>query len=228
MKTSNMVSPSASHQRMDESHVEPVDSRRNWLYKVSGMTALILGVLLLIALIGLIIVGLQLDTINGWFSLLQNNWLVVLFKLNAGFNGVHFDLLYGLNPLDIAIMALVATMYLGLYAALRQTSKIGSILAAIQPFLGIVIFIATNTAGRSAVMGAGLVISLVMLRSSIFGKVIALVGILASVLLLVGDFSTTANSHSDTIAIFIGIGYVLLMTWFFLIARRLFQMGKSS
>jgi len=74
-------------------------------------------------------------------------------------------------------------------------------------------------------MGAGLVISLVMLRSNIFGKVIAFVGILASVLLLIGDLSTTANSHSNIIAILIGIGYVLLMTWFFLIARKLFQLG---
>jgi len=85
-------------------------------------------------------------------------------------------------------------------------------------------------AGRSGVMGAGLVISCVMLRSRgrVFGKVIAFAGILASVLLLVGDLNTTANSHSSFIAILIGTGYVLLMTWFFLIAQRLFQLSRSA
>jgi hypothetical protein len=205
-----------------------VDSRWNWLYKVSSAAALIAGGLFLFAVIDLITAVLQPGTLNGWLSLFQNNWLVVLFKLNAGFNGVQFDLLYGLNPLDAAIMALAATMYLGLYAALGRTSKIWSIIALVQPFLGIVIFIATKTAGRSTVMGAGLVISFVMLPSNIFGKAIAFVGILASALLLVGDFSTTANSHSNIIAILMGIGYVLLMTWFFLIARRLFQLGGAS
>ena len=78
-------------------------------------------------------------------------------------------------------------------------------------------------------MGAGLVISLVMLRSRshVFGKVTAYMGVLASVLLLVGDFSI-GMAHSNIIATLIGIGYVLLMTWFFLIARRLFQLGSRA
>jgi len=208
-------------------NAETAESRWNWLYQVSGVASLILGVLFLIAMTSLFIAGLQPSTINGWLSPFQNNWLVVLFKLNAGFDGVQFDLLYGLNPLDIAITALVATTYLGLYAALRRTSRIWSIIAAVMPFLGIVVFIATRIAGRSGVMGAGLVISFVMLRSNIFGKVIAFVGILASVLLLAGDFGTTENSASTIVAVLIGIGYVLLMTWFFLIARRLFQLGQG-
>jgi hypothetical protein len=205
-------------------HAETADSRWNWIYKVSGVAALILGVLFLVAMMSLITTGLRPGTLNGWLSLFQNNWLVVLFKLNLGFDGVQFDLLYGLNPLDIAIMTLVAMMYLGLYAALRRTSRIWSIIAAVIPFLGIVVFIATKLAGRSGVMGAGLVISFVMLRSNNFSKVIALVGILANVLLLAGDFSTTANSHSNIVAILVGIGYVLLTTWFFLLGRRLLQL----
>jgi len=202
-------------------------SRWNWLYKVGGAAALITGVLFLIAVIDFIITGFQPGIINGWLSLLQNNWLVVIFKLHAGFNGVQPDLLYVLNLLDIAIMALVGTMYLGLYAALGRTSKVWSIIALAQPFLGIVIFIATNTAGRCGVMGASLVISFVMLRSSIFGKETAYMGILASALLLVGDFSV-GITHSNIIAILTGIGYMLLTTWFFLVGRRLFRLGQSA
>lgn len=208
-------------------NAEAAESRWNWLFKVSGLASLILGVIFLIGMVSLITAGLRPGTITGWLSLFQNNWLVVLFKLNAGFDGVQFDLLYGLNPLDIAIMSLAATMNLGLYAALRRTSRVWSMIAAVIPFLGIVLFIATEIAGRSGVMGAGLVISFVMLRSNIFGKVTAFVGILASVLLLAGDFSTAANSHSNIVAMLVGIGYMLLMTWCFLIGRRLVQPGRS-
>ena len=123
-------------------------------------------------------------------------------------------------------MVLVAIMFLGLYAALRRASKIWSIIALVQPFLGIVIFIATNSAGRSAVMGAVLVISFVMLRSNTFSNATAYVGILVSVLLLVGDVSVSI-ARSSIIAILIGIGYVLLITWFSLVGRRLFQLGRG-
>lgn len=207
-------------------NTETADTRWSWLYKISGATALTAGMLLLIAMISLITAVLQPGTVNGWLSPFQNNWLVVIFKLHAGFSGVQIDLLHVLNLLDIAILALVGTMYLGLYAALRRTSKIWSIIALAQPFLGIVIFITTRTAGRSTVMGAGLVISVVMLRSNIFKKVTAYMGILASVLLLAGDFSASIP-HLNIIATLFGIGYVLLITWFFLIARRLFQLGSG-
>ncbi len=186
--------------------------------------ALIAGAVFLLAIIDLIIPSFRLGTTNGWGSLFQNNWLMVIFKLHAGFSGVQIELLHIPNFLDIAILALVGTMYLGLYAALKRTSRIWSITALALPFLGIVLFIATQTAGRCAVMGAGLVISVVMLRNNIFNRVTAYIGITASVLLLVGDFSAGVL-HSNIITALFGIGYGLLTTWFFLISQRLFQVG---
>jgi hypothetical protein len=202
---------------------ETANSRWSWLYKISGVAALIAGALLLIAMASLIVEALQPD----WISPFQN-WLIVIFKLHAGFSAVEINLLHVLNFLDIAILALVGTMYLGLYAALMRTSRIWSIIALVQPFLGIVIFIATANAGRSTVMGAGLVISAVMLRSNIFKRVTAYVGILANVILLIGDFSAGIIPSSITVATLFGIGYVLLTTWFFLIAQGLFSRKWSS
>lgn len=208
-------------------NIESTDSASKPLYKVAGAASLTTGVLLLIAMISLITSVLQSSTPSSWLLPFQNNWLIVIFKLHAGFRGVQADLLHILDFLDIAILALVGTIYLGLYVALRRTSEIWSIVAAIQPFLGIVLFIATKTAGRSGVMGAGLVISLVMLRSNIFNKVTAYTGILASVLLLAGDFSAGVIPPLTIVATLFGVGYVLLMTWFFLIARRFFQLGSG-
>jgi hypothetical protein len=201
------------------------DSRWSWLYKISGAAALLAGVLLLVGMINLIITVLQPGTINGWLSSFEDNWLIVIFRVHAGFSGAQVGLLHGLDFLDTVILALVGTMYLGLYAALKRTSRIWSIIAAIQPFLGIVLFVATKTAGRSGVMGAGLVISLVMLWSRTFDKATACIGILASVLLLAGDFSAGVISPSIVVTTFFGVGYVLLTTWFFLVAQRLFRLG---
>ncbi len=226
----NTVQPARSQSvslARDDPGVENADSAWKGVYKIGGVAALMVGALLLFAAIDLGITGPQAGTLNGWLSLFEDNWLVVIFKLHVGFNGLQRDPLYGLNLLDIAIMALVGAVHLGLYAALRRTSKFWSIIALAQPFLGILIFMATKHAGRSGVLGAGLVISFVMLGSHSFGKATACVGILASILLLIGDISV-GIVHSNLIPILIGIGYVLLTTWFFMVARRLLQIGRAG
>jgi len=202
------------------------DSRWNWLYGTSGMAALLAGALFLAAAIDLVATGPATDTAKGWLTVFQDNWLVVIFKLHAGVRGFQSDKLQVFNFLDLGILALVALMYAGLYMALRRTSRIWSIIALVQPFLGVGLFIATESAGRSSVMGAGLVISAVMLHGSVFNKVVAWSGLLASVLLLGGDLSAGAIPPSSFVATLFGIGYVLLMAWLFLVARRLFQVGR--
>lgn len=197
----------------------------NWLYRVSAVAALIVGGFLSAALIELTVTVHQPAITSGWPSLLQDNWLILIFKLHAGFDGVRSDVLHGLNLLDVVILALVGAMCFGLYAALRDTSKIWISIASALPFIGLILFSVTKIAGRSSVMGAALIISLVMLRNNIFNKVTAYVGILASVLLLAGDFSV-GIPHSTMIAALFGIGYVLLTAWFFLVGRRLSQFGK--
>ncbi len=207
------------------SDAKTAESRWRWLYKVGAATALIILVLFLTGIIGIITVGLQSTTTNDWFTQLQNNWLVVLFKLNAGVSGVQTNSLNVINLLDIVIMALFCTMSLALYGALRH---IGSFIAAVLPLLGIPIFLITSTAGRSTLLLGGLIISIIMLRGKGFSRLSSYVGIVASVLLLfAGDIATALFSSSNVIAVFIGIGYVLWMVWFFLIARRLYQLSKG-
>jgi hypothetical protein len=60
------------------------DTRWDWLYKLGGVGALMAGALFLIPIIEITITRLQPDRINGWLSLLQNNWLVVIFKRMPG------------------------------------------------------------------------------------------------------------------------------------------------
>ena len=156
-----------------------------------------------------------------------NNWLAKFFQLHARINGVQLSQQYTLNLLDLGILLLVAITFLGLYAAVRADSKIWSVVALIQPFLGIVTYVAT-TVGRIAVVTAILVMSLVMLfRHTRFSKATAYIGLPASVLLIVGDVSTR-HVFSNVIAVLVGIGYVLLIIWLFLVGRRLVQLGNRE
>ena len=203
--------------------------RSNWrnLYLVSGAAALSIGIILLDAILDLIRSVIQPGSTNGWLSLFQNNWLIVIFKLQAGFDGIHPDLLFQLNLVDMVLLVLVSISFISLYLTLKSTSRIWSFIALVQPFLAILLFIVTKTAGRCGVMGAVLVISIVMLRNKFFAKPIAFVGILSSVLLLSGDFGVEL-APSNILAILMGIGYVLLTTWFFLIGWKLFQLRKPT
>ncbi|KKN41879.1 hypothetical protein LCGC14_0718740, partial [marine sediment metagenome] len=126
--------------------------------------------------------------------------------------------------LDILIMVLFGIMSLALYPALRKVSKIWSIVAISEPFLGIVIFIITHSAGRSGVLAVVLTISIIMLWSNNFSKITAYMGILAGGLLLTGDILSTSSLF--IIAIIIAIGYILIMIWCILIALKLFQISK--
>ena len=104
-------------------------------------------------------------------------------------------------------MALVATTYLGLYAALRRTSRIWSIIAAVMRFLGIVVFHRNENSRPQRGDGCGAGNLVRHAAEKYLQKVIAYLGILASVLLLAGDFGTTENSASTIVAVLIGIGY---------------------
>lgn len=204
---------------------ETIDSRRSWLCKIGGVAALITGMLLLIGMVSLIATVLQPGAANGWLLLFQNNWLVKIFILHAGFSGIHADL-HGLNLLDIVILLLVGIICLSLSTAFRNASRVWSIIAFVLSLIAITLFVTTQIAGRSTVMLAVLINSFVMLRDKTFGKVTPYTGIPAGVFLFAGDL--TVGIHSNTITILFGVGYVLLITWFFLTATSLFRLGRAS
>jgi hypothetical protein len=74
---------------------------------------------------------------------------------------------------------------------------------------------------------AGLIVSLVMLRSNIFGKAAAYVGILGFVLLIVFEIcSAFVPAAYDAAILFAMGGGILSMIWYVLIALRLFQLAR--
>ena len=193
------------------------------------MAALLLFGVFLIGINQIISPGSKQNVAMGWLSSLQNNWLIVLFDINFEINKAQINCLNVLDIQDIVIMALFGVMSIGLFVVLRRTSKFWALVAVCLPFLGIVVFLITQTAGRSGLLVAGLIFSILMMKNDVFRKVSAYVGIAASALLFFGgDLGTTFLPPSKQIAILIGIGYVLWILWFVLVGRRLFQIRLNS
>jgi len=121
------------------------------------------------------------------------NWLVVLFQLNSGIGHLPPEPLRVLNPVDVAALVLVGLAFLGLWPGPNAAHRVWMGIAVALPLAGIAVLFVTGQSGRSSVMGAGLVVA---------------------VLMLIGR-------GMRPVAVLVAVGYVLLITWFLLIAAQL-------
>jgi hypothetical protein len=227
---------------------EIADHRWQGLYKLGGVTALVIAVLL----IGEIVVYAVLPrpaTAIEYFAIFHDNWLAGL---------LYFDLL-GM----ISYLLFVPTI-LALYMTLRRTSATVTIVATALFFVGIADFFATNTAfsvltlssqyavakteveremfltaGQTMVTlfnenaflvsyvivsAAWAMISAVMLRSTLFSRSTAYAGIFAGIT----GIAAVILEHISASTLFIAIALyfvaiVSLFVWVVLVGRRLYQ-----
>jgi hypothetical protein len=99
---------------------------------------------------------------------------------------------------------------------LRKHKKIWFMIAISLIILGIIIFLITQLAGRSAFMASGLIISIVLLSKATQNYVAGMTGIISNTLLLIGDF--TVGISLKIITVLFGLGYLLEIIWIFMIA----------
>jgi hypothetical protein len=225
-------------------NTEIVDSRWKGLYKTGGVVAWVS--LALIPVQGVIYaVWPPPDTVTGFFTVLQENWLRGLLNL---------DLLYILSNV------LVIFIYLALYAALRRASPSATAVALALGLVSIAIYFSSNVsfemlalsgkyaaatteAQRNIFLSSGetllavyqgtaydvyyilgavgiLIISTVMLRSDIFSKATAYTGLVAGVLMLV---PATAGTLGIILAF---VSLLPTMVWLVLLARRFSQLAR--
>jgi hypothetical protein len=247
---------------MNKAGTEIVDSTRNSLYRIGGAAALICGLMYFVSL-GVYVpayrVGPPPDTVLEWFTLFQSNPLTGLFFLGLA---------------DVVIMILWGPMSLALYAVLKQAHKNWSMIATTFVFVGMAVYLATNTAfsmlslshkyaaattaaERSIVLAAGqaiiavsegtggqyigmplawlagLLLSVVMLRSKAFNKATAWAGILGLGLLLASmPFAgyTTAGPATAVESAIIAVTYIggglLSLAWYILVGLRLLKLRQ--
>lgn len=248
-------------------HTKPLDAVWYPLYRAGGVAALLAGILFrrnIAAEIGLFTQDAAPVAIDDWFALLQDNRLLGLAYLNV---------------FDLVNYALLALMFLALYAALRQASRSSASIATVLAFLGIAAYFASNTAlsllalseqyaaaateaarapllaagqamlalNRFAGLGshpgtagyvslllvalAGLILSLVMLRSERFPRAAAVVGILAGALDLTYclAYAFLPMVDGETLALlFIPAAGLLWMVWHILVGWRLYRLPKQA
>jgi hypothetical protein len=126
-------------------------------------------------------------------------------------------------------MILFGLLMASLYPSLSKVSKAWAAMAAVLPFLGVPVFLATATAGRSAVLLAGLISSILALRARFGPQGAAGTGIAASVLLLlVGDFGTAAFPPSILLALLVALGYVLWIVWLLSLTVQLVRRARLA
>jgi hypothetical protein len=187
--------------------------------RVAGTAAILCGLVLLFAIVTMVARGFQPGGTGGFISGIENNWLVLLCKLHFRIQGVSTNMLRSQNPIDYVIMALTCVTCVGLYLTLKETSRVWSIVALALPFLGVLIFLITHLAGRSALMAAVLAFSIIMIWNSGCGLAAACLGVAAGALLLVGDF--TERLHSKVVGTIFAVGYVILVGWFEVVGAKL-------
>ena len=222
---------------------ETADSAWKSLYRVGGTAALIIVVLYAIQIIVFVAWGPPPSTVIGWFTLYQNNRLLGLLDLDLlsladyALMGLMFLALYAaLRRASESFMAIATTLAFEGIAVYYASNTAFSMLSLSDQYAA-----ATTDAQRSIFLAAGqtmpaiyqgtafdvsyvlvsvapLIMSAVMLRSDIFSKTTAYVGILANVLGL-ALFLPVIGLLLSLISV------VGLAIWYILIARRLFQLG---
>jgi hypothetical protein len=196
-----------------------------------------------------------------WFTLFQNDWITGLFFLgladiviNIAWLPVSLALFAALKHANKSLMAVAtAFVFVGVtayfasniafamlslshqYAAATTEAQRSLLLAAGQALIAV--SQGTGVYVAALVSVAALIMSVVMLRSKVFGKLTAYIGILGFALLLLGVPFSTYTTVSPTgpgpvvtaiIAIQYAGGGILSMVWYFLIGRRLLQLGRSG
>jgi hypothetical protein len=139
-------------------------------------------------------------------------WLVVLLKINAGYDDVSRETLRGVESFDVLLLLLAVATYTGFWPGPGAHHVVWMTLAIAQPLLGIPLLLGTRLFGRSGLMGGALVLSILMLVDGAWTAA-GWLGVTASLLLLAGDFGTTGRT-SRLLAALLAVGYGALVAWF--------------
>jgi hypothetical protein len=233
--------------------IETTDTTWKKLYKICGTTASILLIYSLVTMLILVTIGGQPETAREGFSMLQENRLAGLLRLDV---------------LSVLVMPLYYLLFLGLYAALKKTHLPYATVATLFVFAGLTLFLATPSVfswlalsdkfavttseeqktlllaageailasdmwhGSGPIMGGilmqtgALIISVIMLRSKDFAKSTAYVGIVTHGLDLAHILVGFFSVTGGIILM--AIAGPLYLVWFPLIARDFFRLGRSD
>jgi len=225
---------------------EGVGSGWKGLYRVAGAAALVMAVFIPVQVV-IFILWPPPSTVVGWFTLFQSSPLVGLLDMDLLL--IIDQVLMGLMMLALFVALRGASQSAMAIALLLGVGGIAAYFASTAAFemlsLSGSYAAATSEAQRTTVEAAGrvmlstwqgtafdlgylleglslLIIAMVMMRSPLFGRTTASIGILLGILSLVPP-------TVPTVGLYFAFGSLLpLEAWNILIARRFFQLGGNA
>ncbi len=230
-------------------------ANRRSIYAIGGVCALAAGTLFLIEMIVYIATSApSMADAAGWFNLFQANRFVGLIDFGilelyglVLFVPMFLALYAALRRASESLMAIAAVLaFVGiaanfatvklfplltlsdLYSAATTAARQSQFLAAGQATLalGALGGIGGSVEGGIPMAVAGLIASVVMLRSNILGRGIGYAGILANgVALLMYVFAAATPTPAGSP--FFGAFFMLSVLWFILMGQRLLQLGRK-
>ena len=240
---------------MKTTNGQTVNSKWASLYLIGGAAALVAGIVFRrnIGAELVLFAGQTLpNTVLEWFTLLQNNSLLGVSLLNIfdvvdyALVGIMFLALYAaLRRVNESYMTIAAALgfagisvYFTSNTALSMLSLSNQYAAATTETQKTLLIAAGQTMlaqGQSTgaytslllVAVTGLIISIVMLQSKVFGKATAYVGILAGALDLAYCVTTFALVP-ELDAFLLSSAGLSLMIWHILAGRKLYQLGQIN
>ena len=232
------------------------DASWRGLYKTGGVGALVIATLFIVEMVFYITSSApSLTDAAGWFSLFHNNRLVGLVDFGilelvglVLFVPMFLALYTALRQASESNMKIAAILAFAGIAVNFATSKLFSLLtlsdlyqaatteiqksqflAAGQTTLAVSALggIGGSVEGVLPLAVAGLIISVIMLRSNRLGRAVGYVGILANGIGLVMYFNAAAAPSMAGSPFFVAF-FLLSVTWFILIGRTLLRIGRIS
>lgn len=226
---------------------EAAEARWKPLFRIAGTAALVTAVLTPIALAVFAIWPPPYEgTAEDWFLVFQDNWLLGLMSLDLPFVVINIlmipimlALYICLRRVSPSLMALAVTIFLVGVAAFFASNPSVEMLSLSNRYAD-----AATEAYRSSLLGAGeamlatfqgtafhvnyilaqtagIVIGAVMLRTTIFNRSIGY--------LMIGGNALGFGLYVPAVGLALSaLSGVILWVWFILIARRFFQLGRTS
>jgi hypothetical protein len=234
--------------------VEAVEPAWRGLCRVGGVAAFVMLAGAAVTMVVVLTLGGEPATPHEYFAVLGSNRLVGLLRMDLAsvvtvslyyfvFFGLYAALRRTRAPQAAFATALAfvgATLWLAKhsavsmvqlsdrYASAATDAERGRLVSAAEAVLATDVWHATGTlVGGILLMSAGIIVSVAMLRSGLFGKVAAWAGILANALDLAHILVNVVapGNPGDILMAVAGPSYLL---WFVLLGRRLLQLGRPE
>jgi hypothetical protein len=221
---------------MDQTTTQDTNlSRWKLLFRITAISSVLMAVLIPVQII-IFSLSFPPQTMEGWFKLFQDNWLLGL---------VHMDFLYIIDNVLIAII------YLTFYFTLKQKNESLMTIALILGFLGIAAYFSSNKAfemlsvsklfyksvtdtDRNIYLAAGqmmisswkgtafdiyyvlnaatlLITSSVMLKSNLFSKKTAKIGLVSGIFMVIPSTAGTIGLVFSLLSLIPWIAFLILV-----------------